>query len=115
MSYTHSQVPDLKERYFEYKVLTPIHGRPTIDKILVVFKQLKRNAQRIPTTLGGGQLGYLALVLSTIAYATVPGAAAFVRPTDPGPFVLVPNPTPPATRAVPHPVPAPLTPEQIAN
>ena len=111
MSY--SQIPDYKERYFEYKQLTKIIGRPRIDNILAVYKQLKRNAQRVPTTLGGGQHGYLALVLSATAYATIPGATNFLRPTDPGPFVLTPNPTPAATRANPHSVAPPLTPEQI--
>ena len=107
MSSTH--IPDYKERYFEYKTLTRIVGRPTIDKLLTIYKQLKRNAQTVPTTLGGGQLGYLALILKQITYAAIPGAAAFIRPTDPGPFTIVPNPTPPATRTNPNPVPVPLT------
>ena len=56
------QLPDYKERYFEVKTLTKIHGKPTIDDIIQVYKELKRNAQRVPT-LGRGQLGYLALVI----------------------------------------------------
>lgn len=87
------QIPDYKERYFEYKTLTKIHGRPTIDKLLTLYKQLKRNAQCVPTTLGGGQLGYLALVLNPTMYATIPGATAFVQPADPGPFILLQNNT----------------------
>lgn len=99
MSY--SQISDYKKRYFEYKQLSKIIGRPRIDNILAVYKQLKRNVQRVPTTLGSGQHGYLALVIALMVYATIPGATAFVRPADPGPFVLVQNHTPPATRANP--------------
>ena len=52
MTNAHS-LPDYKERYFEYKELLRVHGKPTLDKIIKVWRQLKRNAQRIPTTLGG--------------------------------------------------------------
>ena len=62
-----SHIPDYKERYFETKELTKVHGTPTVDTILKVYKQLKRNAQCVPTTLGGGQLGYLWIVLAAIA------------------------------------------------
>ena len=47
-------LPDYKERYFETKSLTHIHGKPTLQLIIKIFRQLKRNAQRIPTRLGGG-------------------------------------------------------------
>ena len=58
------KLPNYKEEFFEYKSLDKIHGKPTIDKLIHLFRQLKRNAQRVPTTLGGGQLGYLALVVT---------------------------------------------------
>ena len=108
-------VPDYREQYFEYKELTKIHGAPTLDLIVQVYKQLKRNAQCLPTTLGGRQLGYLALILKTTTYATIAGATAFIRPTDPGPFTLFANPTPPATRAVPNPIPTLLTHSNITT
>ena len=84
-------MPDYNARYFEYKELTKVHGQPTLDSIVRVYSQLKRNAQTVPTTLGGGQLGYLSLVISPQAYAAIPNAATFNRPTDPGPFTLVQN------------------------
>ena len=61
-----------------------IHGQPDIDSLLGIFRQLKRNAQRVPTTLGGGQLGYLALVLSDISFNAIPNSAIFVRPVIQG-------------------------------
>ena len=98
-----SNIPNYRERYFETKTLTKVHGLPTIDTILEEFCQLKRNAQSVPTTLGGGLFGYLFLVLKDLVYAALLGATNIVRPTDPGHFVIQNNPTPPATRTTPHP------------
>ena len=47
------------------------------------------NAQKVPTSLGGGRLGYLTLVLKPATYATIRNAVPFIRPLHPGPF----NPT----------------------
>ena len=47
---------------------------------------MKRNAQKVPTTLGGGQNGYLGLVLSPVVYNRIINARPFIRPQDPGPF-----------------------------
>ena len=47
----------------------------------------------LTTTLGGGQLGYLALVLTEEQYDSIHNAEPFVRPTNPGDFQLqVPDP-----------------------
>ena len=74
--------------HFEYKELTKVIGEPTLDSILLLHRQVKRNAQSIPTTLGGGQLGYLALVIASEKYDSIPNAEPFVRPEDPGSFTL---------------------------
>ena len=47
-------LPNFREKYFEYKDLDKIHGQPTIDTIAKLLRQVKRNAQRVPTVLGGG-------------------------------------------------------------
>ena len=39
--------------HFEYKELTKIDGEPTLDSILILHRQIKQNAQCVPTTLGG--------------------------------------------------------------
>ena len=52
-------LPDYRARYFEYKELNEVHGEPDIDSIVMLLRQVKRNAQRVTTTLWGGQLGYL--------------------------------------------------------
>jgi len=87
---------DYKTTYFEYKVLDKIHGQPTVDTLLTLFRQLKRNAQCVTCALGGGQLGYLGLILPSAAYDQIPNANPFVRPTNPGPFRLVVDSTNPA-------------------
>ena len=86
-------LPDYRKS-FEHKTLSKIHGEPDIDSLSQMFREVKRNSQKVKTTLGGGQHGYLALVLSNAAYTNIPGTTAFNRPTDPGPFdVEAPNPT----------------------
>ena len=82
--------------HFEYKELTKIVGEPTLDNILLLHRQVKRNAQSVPTVLGGGQLGYLALVLPENKYNSIPSSTPFIRPGDPGPFILQVTPTTPS-------------------
>ena len=60
-------------RYFEKKELDRIHGKPSLQQIITIFRQLKRNAQLILTRLGGGKHGYLALLLPTAQYNVIPG------------------------------------------
>jgi len=79
---------------FQYKELTPIRGQPNLDTILHLYRQVKRNAQDVPCKLGGGQLGYLGLVLHDLDYNSIPNAVPFQRPQDPGTFTV----TTPTTR-----------------
>ena len=79
-------LPGYRSRYFDYKSLTKILCDPNIDSIARLHKEIKRNAQKVPTTLGGGQNGYLGLVVAPEAYNTIPGTRPFERPDDPGPF-----------------------------
>ena len=81
-------VKNYRTTHFQHPTLDKIHGQPTLDTILKLIRQLKINAQNVQTNLGGGQLGYLALVLPTTSYNTIPNARAFVRPSDPGPFIV---------------------------
>ena len=101
-------LPDYRARFFEYKDLDKIHGQPTIGSIARLLRQVKRNAQRVLTTLGGGQLGYLALVISTADYNAIPNSANFHRPTDPG--IFSPAPLGPVLRGGQH-----LTAAEIAT
>ena len=99
-------LPDYRSKYFEYKDLDKIYGQPDVVSICKLFKQGKRNAQCVPSTLGGGQTGYLALYIDTATFNAIPGTTAFLRPTDPGIF------TPTTSLGVRA---TPLTPAEIAT
>ena len=104
-------LPNYREKFFEVKDLDKIHGQPTIDGIVKLLRQVKRNAQRVPTTLGGGQLGYLALVIDTATYNAIPTAAPFIRPIDPGAF----TPVAPLGVRAPALTPGEITVQKIAH
>ena len=97
---------------FKHKELTLIRGVPTLDTILRLFREVKQNAQSIPTTLGGGQLGYLALVLKTRDYDNIAISQLFERPTNPGTFRLPTSTSSRSTRTTP---PSQTTAVDIAN
>ena len=59
---------------------------PTIEGILRVTKQLKLNTASVPTTLGGGQHGYLVLIFTTAQWNSIPSTALFVKSVDPRVF-----------------------------
>ena len=84
-------LPDYRNKYFELNDLDKIYGQPTIDTIVKLLKQGKRNAASVPTTLGGRQLSYLWFFLRAREYNSITSAAPFIRPVDPGIFIPVPN------------------------
>ena len=84
---------NLKDLYFEYKVLPRIVGEPTFDSLHEMLKQLKANAAAVPCTLGGGANGYLVMLVSATQYNTVAPGTPFVPPPMPGPLVLNPGDT----------------------
>ena len=89
-----------------------MHGQPNIDNIVQLLTEVKRNAQTVKTILGGGKFGYLALVISTTDYNTIPDTVPFVWPVHPG--IFDPNATVKAsvaTRASVAAAPAPIAAE----
>src|SRR5687767_9833074 len=83
-------IPHVKDVYFQHKVLTRVHRKPTFDSLKIIQDKLKANASSVPSTLGGGMHGHLGLLLTDTQYATV-SATLFVKPVNPGLF------NPPAT------------------
>ena len=79
---------DYKSTHFEYKELDNIIGHPDIDALLLIFRQLKRNAQRVHITLWGGKLCYLALVLLETVYDNIINSDKLIQPVLPGPFTV---------------------------
>ena len=69
--------------------VTKITGEPNYESLKNLKDELKANAASIPTTLGGGTHGYLGLILSPAAYATI-AATQFIAPIYPGQHPNVP-------------------------
>ena len=70
--------------------VTKITGEPNYESLKNSKDELKANAASIPTTLGGGTHGYLGLILSSTAYATI-AATQFIEPIYSGPPDSTPN------------------------
>ena len=76
-----------RDTHFEFPTLTPIHGEPTADTLIVLCKQLKANAKAVPSNLGGSTLGHLGLVIPPNRYNLLSNVP-FVTPNHPGPLVI---------------------------
>ena len=74
---------------FPYPTITPIHGVPTFETINNMVNDLKANAATIQTENGGGQLGFLGLMVSATVYATLSNQP-FIVPANPGPTPIPP-------------------------
>ena len=83
---------DYAASYFKYKTPTPIQGTPTNRTLKHLKTELRANASSVESELGGGDHGYLGLVLTDVEYATVP-PTPFAAPAFPGPLVIDPNAT----------------------
>ena len=77
---------DFKKTYFPHPVLDNCSGERTIIGILRVTKQLKQDAASVPNTLGGGQHGYLVLILTTDQWKSISSTVPFIKPANPGVF-----------------------------
>ena len=100
-------LPDYVTKFLKFKTLTQIHGKPSVESLLQLFREVKSNSHTIRTTLGGGQYGYLALILGPEMYNSIAITTEFNRPEDPVHFVIRSPPIPRATLTNPDPV-APL-------
>jgi hypothetical protein len=82
-----SKIPSVKDTYFQHKVLTKIHGKPTYESLQNILTELKANASSVPSTLGGGRHGHLGMLLTDIRYIAIPYALHWISPGNPGPFL----------------------------
>ena len=73
---------DYVHTYFKYPTPTPINGEPTNKSLKRLKNELRANASSVDSDLGGGDHGYLGLVLTDIEYSNV-SATAFVAPPFP--------------------------------
>ena len=80
--------------YFKYKTPTPIRGEPTHKSLKRLKVELQANASSVETDLGGGNHGYLGLVLTDQEYATVPHTTPLSPPNYPPPLSIPADATP---------------------
>ena len=81
---------DYVSTYFQHPTVTSIAGEPAYDTVLRLKKEIQANAASVPCELGGGNNGYLGIVLRPAEYAKV-SATAFNCPARPGPLVIPPR------------------------
>jgi hypothetical protein len=80
------RLPSVYDTYFQYKVVTKVHCKPTYESLQTLQTQIKANAASVPSTLGGGLYGHLGIILSDARYATLANNVPWISPTNPGPF-----------------------------
>ena len=66
---------DYQSSYFKFKTPTPIRGVPTCKALKRLKMELQANASSVETELGGGNHGYLGLVLTDQEHNTIPNTA----------------------------------------
>jgi hypothetical protein len=69
---------------FPHPTLTLISGKPTPATLTVMKKELYANAMVQRSDRGGGQHGYLALVMNDQEYLSLLGTVLFTNPVPPG-------------------------------
>jgi hypothetical protein len=91
-----TRIPSVKDTYFQHKVLTKVHGKPTTtyESLQTLTTEIKANAGSVPSTSGGGTNDHLGMILSAARYATLAGTLPWVQPGNPGAFA---PPDPPGT------------------
>jgi hypothetical protein len=75
--------PNYRETVFQHQDLTKTTGNPTYNDLAQLERQCKANAQSVLSTIGNGNLGYLGLVSSALAYERSSPGVPFVRPILP--------------------------------
>ncbi|CAB9531142.1 hypothetical protein SEMRO_3275_G346130.1 [Seminavis robusta] len=63
----------------------PPDEKPNYNSLKIIHQELNANAMTIPSALGGGHYGHLALVLQPITYNDLPNTIPWENPEHPGP------------------------------
>ena len=80
---------DYATSYFKYRTPTPIHGTPSNKALKRLKTELRANASSVECDLGGGDHGYLGLVLTDAEYARIlPTPDPFLPPNFPCALVV---------------------------
>ena len=80
---------DYASSFFKYKTPTPIQGTPSNKTLKRLKTELRANASSVESELGGGDHGYLGLVLTDQEYANIqPTPPPFVAPNYPAALTI---------------------------
>ena len=79
---------DYAATYFPYRSPTPIQGEPTYKALKRLKNELRANASSVDCDLGGGDHGYLGLILTEEEYTRIAPDDPFVAPEFPGTLVI---------------------------
>ena len=83
---------DYVTTYFPHKTPTLVRGEPTFNDLKRIKTELRADASSVESDVGGGDHGYLFLVLSDAEYTSIPGiTATAVAPTWPGTLTIDPT------------------------
>ena len=80
---------DLKELFFEHKIIENIAGEPTFTTLHQLLRLLKANACSVPCSLGGGGHGYVEMLVSATAYNILASGTPFLVPVHPGALPVI--------------------------
>ena len=84
---------DIASIYFHHKNTHPITGEPPFKSLKRLKNELRTNASSVDSNLGGGggDNGYLDLVLTDEEYSRVVPDTLIRAPRSPGPLVIPPR------------------------
>ena len=85
---------DYAASYFKYKTPTPIRGQPTNKSLKRLKLECQANSSSVESDLGGGNHGYLFLVLTDEEFDSIPNTTPVEPPNYPGPLVIPATATP---------------------
>lgn len=78
-------------KFFPFSSIEPIVRRPSYETIHEMHYKLNTNSALVHTDLGGGTLGFLALIVPPAVYNTISNTP-FIAPISMGPApVILPN------------------------
>ena len=80
---------DYATSYFKYATPTHVHGKPTNKALKRLKNELRAKASSVESDLGGGDHGYLGIVLTDAKYTRV-STISFVASNFP-PVLIVPS------------------------
>ena len=74
-----------REDLFRHQDLTRIHGEPSFATLRILARELRANAGAVHSTLGGGALGHIGLLLTNAQYELLAPGTPYLRPAFPVP------------------------------